>query len=169
MYSLIKKLMVLMLLTSFINITPSSAQQITPRITGVILQLDSAFWKSYNSCDIVKFQGFFSDDVEFYHDKGGPLFGLPALVNSVKENLCKDRNNFQLRREAIPETMKVYPLEKNHEIYGAVLTGEHKFYITEPGKPEYLTGIAKFTHVWILKDGVWKMTRVISYDHNAAE
>jgi hypothetical protein len=30
-------------------------------------------------------------------------------------------------------------------------------------------GEAKFIHVWQNKDGVWKITRVISYDHQAAK
>jgi len=29
-------------------------------------------------------------------------------------------------------------------------------------------GLAKFFHVWLLKDGTWKMARVISYDHGPA-
>jgi hypothetical protein len=29
------------------------------------------------------------------------------------------------------------------------------------------TGEAKFVHLWQNKDGAWKITRVISYDHHA--
>jgi Domain of unknown function (DUF3471) len=73
-----------------------------------------------------------------------------------------------LRREAIPETVKVYPLQKNGVTYGAVLSGEHYFYINDSGKPEYRDGVAKFFHIWLLKDGTWKMARAASYDHRDA-
>jgi Domain of unknown function (DUF3471) len=64
--------------------------------------------------------------------------------------------------------VKVYPLQKNGVTYGAVLSGEHYFYINDSGKPEYRDGVAKFFHVWLLKDGTWKMARAVSYDHRDA-
>jgi hypothetical protein len=50
----------------------------------------------------------------------------------------------------------------------AVLSGEHYFYINDSGKPEYRDGVAKFFHIWLLKDGTWKMARAASYDHRDA-
>jgi hypothetical protein len=35
----------------------------------------------------------------------------------------------------------------------------------DPGVPEWPVGEAKFLHIWQLKDGSWKLTRVVSYDH----
>jgi hypothetical protein len=112
--------------------------------------------------------GFFSKDVEFYHDMGGPSFGSTSLIENFTKNLCKPDYSFRLRREAVGGTYHVYPLKESGVIYGAILTGEHIFYILEKGKPERLDGLAKFTHLWILKDGSWKMTRVLSYDHGPA-
>jgi hypothetical protein len=43
------------------------------------------------------------------------------------------------------------------------------FYIKEAGRDEFLDGHAKFTHVWLLKDGAWKMSRVLSYSHGPAK
>jgi hypothetical protein len=63
--------------------------------------------------------------------------------------------------------MHVFPLSNGQAIYGAVLTGEHIFYVIEKNK-ERLDGISKFTHVWVLKDGQWKMNRILSYDHQSA-
>jgi hypothetical protein len=68
----------------------------------------------------------------------------------------------------VPGTVKTYPLRNGTVTYGMVLSGEHYFYVSEKGKPERRDGLAKFFHVWLVKDGSWKMARVISYDHGPA-
>ena len=110
---------------------------------------------------------FFTNDVEFYHDKGGITNGLENLAMSMKKNLCSNEN-FRLRREAVAGTVKVFSLQQSNSIYGAIISGSHVFYINEKGKKERLDGLAKFTHVWLLKDNVWKMSRILSYDHGPA-
>jgi len=145
----------------------ASAQTEQQKLTATILLNDSLFWAAYNSCNIEKFQQFFTEDVEFYHDKGGITLGLENLTNSFKNNLCGN-NNFRLRREAVEGSIKVFPLQKSNVIYGAIISGSHVFYILEQGKKDRLDGLAKFTHVWILKDSIWKMSRVLSYDHGPA-
>ena len=50
--------------------------------------LDAALFDSYNKCDLAKFESFFVDDVEFYHDQGGVTLGKKALTESVKNNIC---------------------------------------------------------------------------------
>jgi hypothetical protein len=121
---------------------------------------DAAFWKAYNTCDIAAFGDYFSADIEFYHDKGGMTKSRAALVDSLKKNICGNPNQ-RIRREAITDTVQFYPMAGNR----AILSGDHRFYITEPGKPEYLTGQAKFDDLWELQDGHWRMTRVFSYAH----
>ena len=145
-----------------------SAQTNDQNLTATILHLDSAFWKSYNTCDTSEFKKFLTDDIEFYHDKGGITLGADALTTSLSKNLCST-NGYRLRREAVAGSVKVFPMQKDNEIYGAVITGDHVFYITQNGKPEFLDGAASFTHLWILQNGEWKMKRVISYNHHAAE
>ena len=154
------------LVLSFLFSLPLFAQSEKDPLAWTILHQDGLFWDAYNRCDADKMSQFFWPDVEFYHDKGGPTIGLPALDETLRKNLCGNPN-FRLRREAIAETVKVYPLQKNGVTYGAVLSGEHYFYINDSGKPEYLDGLAKFFHVWLLKDGTWKMARIVSYDHHA--
>jgi hypothetical protein len=143
------------------------AQNQQDSLSTTILREDASFWDAYNRCDIEKMSQFFWPDVEFYHDKAGPTIGLSPLVETLRKNLCGN-TNFRLRREAIADTVKVFPLEKNGAIYGAVLSGEHYFYINDSGKPEYRDGMATFFHLWLLRDGTWKMARVVSYDHHAA-
>ncbi|MBV7532876.1 nuclear transport factor 2 family protein [Chitinophaga sp. sic0106] len=156
------------LLVLFASIS-SAAQLPGKYVTPVVLRLDSLFWQAYNTCDIERFRGLLADDVEFYHDKGGSLTGMDPLANSIKQNLCSNRDKYKLRREAIPATVKVFLLENNHEVYGALITGMHIFYVTEGAKPEYADGKARFEMLWLLKDGQWKVSRVFSYDHGPAQ
>jgi hypothetical protein len=98
------------------------------------------------------------DDVEFYHDQGGVTLGAAALTESVKKNICG-----QTTRELVPGTMQVFSMKG----YGAVELGVHRF--NHPGHPEIDVGEGRFIHLWQYKDGAWKITRVISYDHHAAK
>lgn len=141
-----------------------NAQAPSTNWSSIILQKDSQFWKGYNACDTTRYEDFFTQNLEFYHDKGGITLGRDALRNSLKNNLCSN-SNYRVRREEVPGTVKIFPLEKSGQIYGAILLGDHRFYVTETGKPERLDGRAKFTHVWLLENGVWRMTRILSYDH----
>ncbi len=142
-----------------------AAQNPSTDVSATILHEDAQFWDAYNRCDVDKMSQSFWPDIEFYHDKGGPTIGLAPLVATLKKNLCGNPN-FRLRREAIPATIHVFPLQNNGVTYGAVLSGEHYFYINDSGKPEFRDGQAYFFHVWLLKDGTWKMARVVSYDHH---
>lgn len=147
--------------------TAAEAQS-NEQVTATILHLDSAFWKAYNNCDTSDYTKYLTDDVEFYHDKGGITLGAAALIESLEKNLCSNAS-YKLRREAVAGTVKVYPMANGNNIYGALITGEHLFYVTENGKPEYPDGRANFSQLWLLKDGIWKMARILSYNHHAAE
>ena len=144
------------------------AQTEQEKLTATILHFDSAFWNAYNHCDTAQFINFVTDDVEFYHDKGGITMDAKALIEALNKNICGNVNS-RLRREAVAGTVKVYPMQNGNEIYGAIISGEHLFYMTEKGKPEYQTGVANFKQLWQLKNGSWKMTRILSYNHHAPE
>jgi hypothetical protein len=137
------------------------------RVTQTILHLDSLFWKTYNTCDIAHNGLYFTDDIRFYHDKGGITNGKTALVNSIKNNICGNPNQ-RVRREAVEGTVMVYPMRNGDSVYGAVISGDHYFYISENNQPEKRTGLAKFTHLWLLQNNEWKMSVVLSYDHGPA-
>lgn len=146
----------------------SVAQDNDRQLAAVILHNDSLFWQAYNTCDVTNMMTYFSDNIEFYHDKGGITNGKPALAQSFEKGVCSNRDSFTLRREAIDSSIKVFPLRKDGVIYGAILTGAHLFYVQEKGKKERAEGLAKFTHLWLKENGSWKMTRVLSYDHGPA-
>lgn len=143
------------------------AQTEQQKVTEAIVRSDSLFWVAYNHCDMEQYPAYFTEDVEFYHDKGGLTVGLENLMQTTRDNLCGS-DNFRLRREAVEGSVSVYLLKKSDVVYGAIMTGEHRFYVLEKGKNERLDGLAKFTHVWVLRDSTWKMSRVLSYDHGPA-
>jgi hypothetical protein len=124
---------------------------------------DSLFWEAYNACDINKMQTFFTDDIEFYHDKGGLTSTREALVETIKKGLCGNPN-WHLRREAVAGTVKIFPLNN----YGGLISGEHIFFITDNGNKEYLDGHSQFLQIWRLDNNEWKMSRILSYDHKPA-
>jgi uncharacterized protein (TIGR02246 family) len=122
-----------------------------------IQSLDTQLFDAYNRCDLEKFSALLADDLEFYHDKGGFSRGRQATVDGVKNNICG-----KVTRELVPGTLEVYPIAN----YGAVEIGVHRFH--HPGhETAESVGEAKFIHLWQNKDGVWKITRVISFDHHA--
>ncbi len=123
-----------------------------------ITTLDAALFDAYNRCDLEKFASFFVENVEFYHDQGGVTLGRAALTDSVKKNICG-----KVTRELVPGTLQVCYMKG----YGAVEMGVHRFH--HPGHEDTEgVGEGKFIHLWQCKDGAWKITRVISYDHRAA-
>jgi ketosteroid isomerase-like protein len=122
-----------------------------------IASLDRAVFDAVNGCDLQTAGTFFADDLEFYHDNGGLIHrSRQTFLESVKSNLCG-----KVRRELVAGTLEVYPMHG----YGAVELGVHRFH--HPGHDDTEpTGEAKFLHLWQNKDGAWKITRVISYDHH---
>jgi len=154
----------LLLLSSLCSFTLFS-QTGDQKLTETILYKDSLFWNAYNNCNVNTFTDFFTEDIEFYHDKGGITLGAAALDASLKKNICGSPDH-KVRREAVPGTINVFPMKNGDSIYGAIISGQHLFYISDNGKPEVLTGHARFMNLWLLKDGEWKMARILSYDHN---
>jgi hypothetical protein len=130
-------------------------------LTSKLTELDAQLFSAYNQCEIEKFDAFFSDDVEFYHDQGGLSVGKASLRDAIRNNICG-----KVHRTLAPSTLAVYPMRN----YGAVQTGIHFFCKPEAakanaGKCPDGSGAARFTHLWRLQDGKWQITRVISYDH----
>jgi ketosteroid isomerase-like protein len=129
--------------------------QASAELVKTITGLDAALFDASNRCDLEKFGSFLADDLEFYHDQTGLAVGKQKTIDGVKNNICG-----KVRRELVPGTLEVYPIHG----FGAVEIGIHRFY--HPGQQSDAPGEAKFIHIWQLKDGVWKLSRVISIDHH---
>ena len=144
---------------------PRAGPKPTRELHDEIAAMDKVLFASvFDTCDTKTLATVVADDFEMYHDKGGLTARSGAEFVKAIEGMCarqKTGEDYRARREIVPGTMKVYPLDN----YGAVETGEHRFYQLLPGKPEKLVEISLFTHVW-KKDGKgWQVTRVLSYDH----
>ncbi len=125
-------------------------------LTRAITALDKQLFDAYNTCNIEKLGTFVTDDLEFYHDKTGLAIGKQPFLDAIKKNICG-----KVTRELVPGSLEVYPLHG----YGAVEIGLHRFH--HPGDSD--VGEAKFVQLWQYKDGAWRISRVISYDHGAVK
>lgn len=150
------------------SLITARAQETDAELTSVILHRDSLFWQAFNSCDSTAMVPFLAEDMEFYHDHGGLQKGRVTFLGVTKHNLCSNPSVFSMRREVVEGSTKVFPLRNGNVMYGAIFSGEHVFYVRENGQAERLDGLAKFTTVWLLQDGQWKMARLLSYDHGPA-
>ncbi|MBV6878637.1 serine hydrolase [Epilithonimonas ginsengisoli] len=125
---------------------------------------DSLFFeRGFNNCDIAYLEKTMDENLKFYHDNGG-FQDKKLFMERTKQNICGNPNQKPIRK-VIENSLEVFPLYNNGELYGAIQTGEHQFYIREKGKADVLGGEAKFTSVWTKKNGNWLMSDVLSYDH----
>lgn len=128
-------------------------------------QKDSLIFRlGFNKCDTTQFRTLLSDDFEFYHDQSGLQESKEQFIQNAP-NLCK--MSYKPSRELVEGSLQVFPLFSNGTLYGAIQMGVHEFYGEQSGKPKYLTSTAKFTHLWIIEDGNWKLKRILSYDHKS--
>ena len=126
----------------------------------IIAELDTIVFKAYNSCNLMDFKNYFVEDLEFYHDKTGMISSRKSMLEALEVMLCGN-SKVKTRRELIEDSLMVYPLDN----FGAIQVGEHQYYRSFDGQPEELVEVAKFTHVWKNDETGWKISRVLSYDH----
>ena len=130
-----------------------------------ILSKDSLIFDvGFNHCDIKQFEILLSDNLKFYHDKDG-ISDKAKFIADLKRGICNNVENRQVKRFLVDGSTEIFPLYKNGTLYGAVQNGEHMF----SEKREKQAGIAKFTNVWQLENGEWKLTSSFSFDHQAYE
>jgi Domain of unknown function (DUF4440) len=122
-----------------------------------IARMDSVIFDAFNTHDLEKLKTIFSENLEFYHDKDG-LAGYEQTINNLK-SLFEKNQHTGLRRDIIKGSLEVYPIKD----YGAVEICLHRFCHVENGKDD--CGVFKNIMIWENKNGVWKVTRVVSYDH----
>ena len=121
------------------------------KLHNEIAQMDATYFNAYNTCDIETQADIYSEDLEFFHDKGGLSTSKKKLLIALKENICN-----KVTRTLIKGSIEVYPIHN----YGAVQVGYHKFF--NKLEPNAKSTPSKFIIIWKnIKDN-WKITKVIS-------
>jgi ketosteroid isomerase-like protein len=135
----------------------AQSQEQSDALFRTVQLLDKKLFDAYNHCDLTTLASMVSDNLEFYHDQTGLSVGKAPFIAAIKQNICG-----KVERTLVPGTLEVYPLKG----YGAVELGAHRFH--HPAHPEDGVGEGRFVTLWQNKDGTWKVTRAISYDHKPA-
>lgn len=129
-----------------------------------VIALDSQLFElGFNQCKLDTVATLTDENLEFFHDKSGMQNRAEFLV-ALKKNVCGNPEGKPVRTLVAGST-KIFPLENNGVVYGAVQHGVHRFHLkgTDLSKAGYT--VAKFTHVWLMKDDKWTLKNAISYDH----
>lgn len=118
-----------------------------------IRALDSIFFDAYNHCDqqLAKHAAFYSDSIEFYHDRGGLSNNKEGIIESIRKNVCG-----KVSRTLIKQSLEVYPIPG----FGAIEMGLHSFYNNQ--EPNVAPHASRFTIVWQRTSSGWKVRKVIS-------
>lgn len=156
-------------LFSIVLIQTSRAQVVeSSELYKELAEKDSIlFDQGFNECNLTATESLISEDLEFYHDVSG-IQDRDDFFKAIRQNICSGAPQKPIRT-LVEGSLNVFPLRDGGELYGAIQEGIHEFYIKEPDKKLYQTGSAKFTHVWVLENGNWKLKTVLSYDHKGTE
>jgi CubicO group peptidase (beta-lactamase class C family) len=151
-----------------LSIVVSAQNDKSSDLYQVIKEKDSLLFDvGFNNCDISQFENLVSEKFEFYHDQSGITNSKSAFINSIKNDVCK--LTYKPKRVVDKNSLEVYPLKNNGILYGAIENGIHNFYAIEKNSTAYITSIAKFSHIWVLENGNWKLSKGLSYDHKDFE
>jgi len=125
---------------------------------------DSIFFeRAFNRCDADYLKAHVASDLRFYHDQSG-FQDRERFLENTQKYICSDAENKPIRKiEAA--SLQVFPLYDAGQLYAALQTGVHHFYLRERDKEDKWSSTAKFAHVWVLEQGDWILSEVISYDH----
>jgi hypothetical protein len=140
---------IFILLSFLVSFSSGYAQ--SNQLFNTIVNLDSLFFHAYNTCDLIKQNQFYSDSIEFFHDKGGLETSKKKILESTEKYVCG-----KVTRELVKGSIEVSPIPG----YGAVEMGSHLFHNNQ--EKNDIPDPSKFVIVWRNKDGNWTITKVIS-------
>jgi Domain of unknown function (DUF4440) len=151
-------LMLIMGMAVFHNPCAAQEKKVAPtpqQLYNEIAMMDSVIFSYFNTQQLDKFKALFTEDLEWFQDNDG-LIPRKKVFENFKATFIKP---WKLIRQLVPGSLEVHPLKG----YGAIEVGMHEFRHIENGKEEL--GTFKFLMIWRKKDGLWKIARVVSYDH----
>jgi len=124
---------------------------IDEEIYDIIVAKDTEYFNAYNTCDMKKQASLYSEDLEFFHDKGGLSTSKQEVLAAIEKNICE-----KVTRTLVAGSIEVYPIKD----YGAIEIGYHKFYNNQ--EPNAKSKASKFIMVWKNEDEKWFISKVIS-------
>jgi hypothetical protein len=116
-----------------------------------IARQDSIYFNAYNNCNMDLQKAYYSDTLEFYHDKGGFTNSKSDVLNGIKNNICG-----KVTRELVKGSIEVYPIKD----WGAIEMGMHMFHNSQ--EPNAVPHPSKFILFWQKVNKGWKIKRVVS-------
>ena len=159
------KTLLLLCFLSFIHLAKAQVQENSSLFQDLKAQDSVFFERGFNRCDLDYLKNQVKDDLRFYHDQGG-FQDKTKFLESTANNICGSPAQKPIRK-VDGESLDVFPLYSDGKLYGAIQSGIHHFYIREKDKKDLWTSTARFTHLWILEKESWKLTEVLSYDHQS--
>ncbi|MEK6542031.1 MAG: nuclear transport factor 2 family protein [Pseudomonadota bacterium] len=138
-------------------------------LTDAIRARDAEFFDVFfDGCEPERVRAMLTDDFEMYHDRAGVVATSADPFVADYAVQCTARlqpDAWRSRRELVAESLLVNPVPG----FGAIEQGDHLFYERRGDGPERLAGRAHFVQLWQLTGDGWKLARVFSYAHAAAE
>ncbi len=120
-----------------------------------IAHMDSLQFDAFNARNIDQLKQYFDPGLELYQDN----IGVRNYQQTVDAFTSLFKMDYVLARKLVPGSMEVYPIKD----YGAIQTGQHTFSHVENGQQQKAT--YKFMQLWQKKNGVWRVTREVTYGH----
>ncbi len=153
--ALLHTFLISMLLTISVSAQEKKLAHTSSELFKEIERADRILFEAFNRQDMTTFKAMFTEDLEWFQDNGGLI-----PYKTVFENFGNTfKNENKLSRVLVKGSLEVHPIKD----YGAIQIGSHQFRHFENGKEE--VGTFKFLMIWNKKDGNWKISRVVSYDH----
>jgi len=145
----------LFLMTAALFTGNRATAQTSGPLFNEVARLDSLQFGAFNARNLDQLMNYFDSSLELYQDNTG----VRNFDQTKQAFGGLFKMNYVLTRKLIPGTMEVYPIKD----YGAIETGQHTFSHIENGQLQAFT--YKFMQIWQKKDGVWRVTREITYGH----
>lgn len=140
-----------------LDLQPAPALLPHAELVTEIRRADRQVFEAYQNCDLSRYAGFLSRDLEFYQDNLGVRNRNQILVSM--RNRCNEGIRLSRRLDEKTLIINVVPG------YDAVEAGTHSIYSVQKGS-EHLDATAQFTHIWTKRTGHWQLLRVVSFDHH---
>ncbi|CAN5464961.1 hypothetical protein BH10PSE14_BH10PSE14_43190 [soil metagenome] len=161
--------LLLTLAQASIAATPPVIPPSGPALTAEVAARDGEFFGLFfEGCDPARVATMLTPDFEMYHDKGGKVAGgaAPFVADYAKTCAAAAKpDGWRHRRVLVPSSLHVEAIPG----FGAIEEGDHDFYEGQGDAPKKKVGTAHFVQLWQRSADGWRLSRVFSYAHRAAQ